>query len=122
MPDIQDSSGVVISAGERGAILHNETADRIMKSHLVSDAELTSLTKCETDVLFGFSAASFLLSVGITFLVEWQVNAFTAGIFPMVLAFVTSAIFCAWGAKAWGHRKTVLNDIRNPGSENAGEQ
>ena len=103
----------VVDEQKRGAVLHTETADRIMKSYLVSDVELRSLNQCESHWVSGLSVGSFMLSVGIALVIEWRVNDYEAAIPAMVVSFLVAACFYFWGIQGWLDRRTVLKDIRD---------
>ena len=110
-------SAIVDRTSRRQSLIYNETGSRVMKSHLVTEVELNSLSQCENSRLFGFAVGGFMASIAVAMLIEWQVNEWPPGPWAASAFGFTALCFFGWGIKAWRDRRTVLDNIMNPPDE-----
>lgn len=104
-------------AGKRGAILHNETADRKMKSYLISAVELRSLSHFEAQLVSSTGVGSFMLSTAVALHLAWKVESYAGAVPAMLVAYVVAAAFYGWGIMAWRNRRTIIKDIKEGSGE-----
>ena len=60
---------------------------------------------------------------GIALAIAWQVNDYSPAIPAMIVSFLVSLLFFAWGCMGYLERRTVLKEIRKSGqSQEEGEE
>lgn len=113
MGNANSDESIADSTPGRQAQIYNETVGRVMKSYLVTEVELSSLSQCENNRLFGFAIGGFMASIAVAMLIEWQVNDWTPGVWAASAFGFAAVCFFGWGIKAWCDRRTVLDRIVN---------